>query len=535
MLTFLPVISLIAIAIVVLVLRRLERGTGFAWLAAIIFTLLIWGTVLSFHWFDVPTMKMIPWRPYDPQNADQVIFGWDDISWGMGFALVSLVLCLLLTAPARLQFKSNPITWSANLSITAVGLLAILAVTPLATVIAWTLLDIIELVLVIRLIQDKQMINQAVLAFSVKVAGTLVLVWAMILARSTGIPLDFQTITAPNGVFLLIAAGLRLGVLPLNLPYVQELPLQRGLSNTLRMTAQASSLVILAKMPSESISSTWISILLPLTAMATLFSAAMWATAKNELVGRRYWSMALAGFAVLSVLQGDQIATFLWGLILIIPGGIILFYSARSKALLIIPAVGIVGMFGLPYTPAAAGIQGIVTVPIQFWDVLMMITLSLLIAGYARLCLLPGDSFSEMEPWVIGVYPAGLLLLGASGWLAALLGVPGGLNPGIWWVSLISMVLAGIFFWFLWVVKPVSGANYFIQNIGIVKIKQYSSQISKIFRLGWFYSSLWIIFKGIRQVMYLITSLLEGEGGILWAILLVALLLTILTSGGFLG
>ncbi len=534
MITFLPVIVLFLTALAVLFLRRLERGTGFAWLAGVTLTLVTWAGVLWLHWQELPAIQMVPWRPYNPQAADQIIFAWDDVSWALGFALIALILSLLITAPARLKQRSSPVTWFANLTITAIGLLAVLAASPMATILAWTLLDIFELMVLLRLIKGENIPRQAVIAFGVKVAGTLVMLWAMVQSHSAGGALTFGVIPTTSAIFLLIAVGLRLGVLPLNQPSPTDLPLQRGLSSTLRMTSQASSLVILARLPAGIFNEFWQSLLLLVAALATFYASVMWATARNELDGRQYWSLSMAGFAVASALHGDSMAVVAWGVVLIVSGGIITFYSTRSRSLLFLPILGLLGMAGLPFTPAAAGINGFATAPIQILDLIFVVNLALMIAGYARLSLMTGDSPADLERWVLGVYPPGLILLAVSGWLIALLGNPGGLSPGIWWASILSLLLAVSAFWLLRMLKYDDTGNLIAPGKAESAVAYFRSVISPVMRLSWVYRLLSLIFAGVQWLLRMINRMLEGEAGVLWALLLVALLLTVLAGEGFL-
>jgi len=534
MLTLLPVIYLFASALIVFLLKLLKRGTGFAWLTAVFLTLIAWGGLLWSHGQDLPPRIITPWRTIDPSTADQIIFLWDDVSWGLGFALIALLLCLLLTAPTRLTQKSSPVTWSLNLMITGFGLLGVLAATPLATALAWTALDLTELVLGISLVSGGGRSKQVVIAFSAKVAGTLLLLWAMVQSYASNTALSYSAVQSSSGVFLLLAAGFRLGVLPVNLPISSDLQLQRGISNTLRMTAQASSMVVLARIPAGIFSDTLTNILLLLTGLATFYGAIMWATAKNEPDARQYWSLALAGFTVAAALHGNQSAVITWGVVYIVSGGIISFYSARSKGLIFLPILGLIGMIGLPYTPAASAITGFAASPFHIWDGFFIISLALLAAGYLRISLMPGDSLVDLERWVPGVYLLGLAFLAVSGWLIAALNTPVGLNTGLWWASAASAVLAFPLYWLIKALESTQGEAQVGQSRFAETLNRGLSILSTILRLDWFYRILWGIFTMIQQLLVLITRMLEGQGGVLWAVLLIALFFTILSSGGLL-
>jgi hypothetical protein len=54
---------------------------------------------------------------------------------------------------------------------------------------------------------------------------------------------------AASRFYLLLAAGLRLGVLPLHLPYASEAAIRRGFGSALRLISAGSSLILLARIP----------------------------------------------------------------------------------------------------------------------------------------------------------------------------------------------------------------------------------------------------------------------------------------------
>jgi hypothetical protein len=56
-----------------------------------------------------------------------------------------------------------------------------------------------------------------------------------------------------------------------------------------------------------------------------------------------------------------------------------------------------------------------------------------------------------------------------------------------------------------------------------------ASRWTEIFRLDWLYRFLAGIYRLFAAVAGLINSLLEGEGGILWSLLLMVLILSILS------
>ena len=53
-----------------------------------------------------------------------------------------------------------------------------------------------------------------------------------------------------------------------------------------------------------------------------------------------------------------------------------------------------------------------------------------------------------------------------------------------------------------------------------------------IFRLDWVYRAGMYLYSGLRAVVSFLITILEGDGGVLWAMVLLALLISLLRIGG---
>lgn len=526
MLTFLPAILLLITALAVFFLRFLPRGVGYAWLTSVFMTLLIWGGILAFHWIHTPVVNIPAWRPFDPGAADAIRFNWDSISWLYGFTLVSVCLAVLMTSGARLQSSSNPLSWAANLTVTAAGLVAVLADTPLAMVLTWVLLDAIDLLIVLRLSPSWDYSARGVMVFVVRGVSISLMVGALVVQRFIGVPLEFDNMSPLASLFVLLSLGLRLGLLPLNLPYVRDFPFQRDLISNLRLTAHVVGLAALARISQPGIPGNWLPALYTITVFVCLYGAIKWVSSRDEISGRPFWLLTLSGLAFISVLQGKPEQSTAWGLVMAVSGAVLFLFSARTSGLLGLPLLGMVAVTGLPFTPASSGWGGLILSPFGAGDVLMILTVTLLLVGYGNHARKEGDNFYEQDGWVRGIYPVGLIILLASGWIAAALGIPGGLSVGLWWASAATVLLAGI----------IGVAGWKLRILEIIPIsprargllKSGWNGMAKIFSLGWFYEFLWSVYRSVRRLVAFLSLLFEGEGGLLWSFLLLALMLTIL-------
>jgi len=345
--------------------------------------------------------------------------------------------------------------------------------------------------------------------------------------------ITFNFISPQVGVFMLLAVGLRLGVIPLHLPYVKELRLRRGFGTLLRLISAASSLVVLARLPVTVVQPTLAVYLLIFSALASLYGAFMWVNAKDELDGRPYWLVALAGMAIGSVVRGRPEASIAWGLALILVGGLVFLYSSRRRETVVFSFLAVLGLSGLPFTPSASGWYGLIVFPFSLLDVIFIIAVGFLMLGILRLTLNVGNPLKGMERWLQIIYLSGLTTLIVSHWIIGIFGWDGSFTSGIWWASTISVTMAAIIY--------ISSLRKLSKGQGKDDIPKLTwigylwnvigVRIAVLFRLDWFYRLIYRIFRIMQGILTSFTALLEGQGGILWTFLLMILVVTLLREG----
>jgi hypothetical protein len=314
----------------------------------------------------------------------------------------------------------------------------------------------------------------------------------------------------------------------LNLPALPDLRVRRGLGTVLRMASSASSLAVLSRLPAQPFSPGLSTLLLAFTALGVLYAAAMWLAATDVIAARPYWLIALAGMVVFADIQGDPASGTAWGVALLLSGSLIFLYSARARGLVTLPLLGMLGLSALPFTPAAAGWQGILRGPLNGWQMIILVSHLLLLLGYLRHALRPGDPLRDMERWVQTGYPVGLVLLVLAQWVVGLIGWPGSFTVGVWWAAIFSglglVLLGGLATWLLrrQMSAPVSFQFYLqlARRIGVF--------LSALFSLGWMYNLLWSIYRRVEQAVLALTAMLEGDGGVLWVLVLLALLISMI-------
>ncbi len=534
-----PLILLLAAAVALLFLQWLRPGFGLAWLVATGVSFATW-LLLMFLRFRLPeTFTIVQWQPVTLFNASPALL-LDRVSWPYAFCLATLVLAVLFTETARSQYQSNPFAWAASLAMTALGLLAVLAGNPMTLMIAWAAIDLAELIILLSNLNEIHLSRRAILAFSARIGGIMILAWAIMVGQEgTSLPkqvFDLNHIPAQAGIFVLLAAGLRLGVFPLHLPFSQEPRLRRGLGSVLRLVPVASSLALLARLPTDIVPARWAPYLLGLSVLAAFYCGIMWLVSGDELVGRPYWLIGWAALSMICVINGLPANSMAWGVAAILPGSLLFLFSARERQLLFLPALGLLGLTGLPFTPAASGWSGLVGGHFSLVSVFILLSQTLLLLGYARHALRSGDRLAQVERWASVTYPAGFLVLIGADIVLGIWGWPGSRTVGIWWAGLFGLVvliLAAVtysrqvkFFQH----SPVAMVLWNIPPMKVIRL--LVSRFMQILRLDWFYRTAGWVFQGVGALLFSVTSILEGGGGVLWALVILSLLLSLFSQGG---
>jgi hypothetical protein len=404
---------------------------------------------------------------------------------------------------------------AAILTLLLLGLIGVLAGNPLTLLLAWAGTDLLGLWVLLRRITGREESERIVLSFSVRAAGILCLIWAMVAARGEGPPLNFNQ--SPTGVnaYLLLACGLRLGVLPLQVYFYQDLPLRRGLGMMVRMVAPAvSSLVLLVRIASTGVPLALTGPLLVLTAITGLYAGFYWLSARNELEGRSFWVLGMGSLALASAVRGQPMAAQAWGLALLLAGSGLFLFSARSFALRVLSGVSAGMMSALPLTPTASGI-GLFSG--NFSGVLAPFLLihALLLTGFVRHILRKGEAGQVSVRAIRAAYVAGLTVLPGTFILAS--GIDWDKTPpDVWWASLIGVLFSCLIGVWIWRGGRMSSERWLAAR--------------RVFSFHWLYRLLWRSYRLLGGGVSFITVLLEGEAGVLWTLLLLILLISLITT-----
>ena len=511
-----PITTLILFitALALLILRVMRPDFRPTWLIAVGGAFLAW--LMLFFWqLQMPiTFQFPPWQPAS-LFAESIGFLADRLSWPYAFSILSLLLAVLLTSVVREGFP-DALRWAGMLMLSGLTLLTVTASNPLTLVLIWAALDLVELITQLRFVDAPKASERVVVAFSTRVAGIGLLLWANIISVNLGGRLDFSSMPPQAGLYLIAAAGLRLGVLPLHLPYTSESSMRRGLGTMVRLLSAASSLVVLAHIPAGPTSTATI-IMLILTTLAAIYSGWMWLRAQDELSGRPFWIIGMSALAVAAALQANPTASVAWGCVLILAGGALFLVSVQHAQLSRIMLIGAWGLSSLPLSLTASAWTSTTAWAMPF----LLVAQAMLAAGWVRHSLRPGarTSYESQVAWARGVYLTGIGLPLFAEVLLGLFGWNGALQVGFWITGLsASLLTLGL----IWAIPRLQTLNlnraHWIRPPG-------SSWLDRIYN---FFQFLFYILENLTQT---ITASLEGISGIMWALLFLALFVSFMTQG----
>ncbi|MFZ3071508.1 MAG: hypothetical protein WA110_10365 [Anaerolineaceae bacterium] len=529
----LAILALLLLAsLVIAITNSVKPKIARSWTIALVSASLAWLAVFVLRLFLPSEFPLFSWQPetlflYSPFLVI------DYSSWPYAMALITLCMAVIFTDSTRSFMESSPATWAGSLAITAINLMALLAGDPMTLTFAWVLVDCIELIYLLRNQREGKFDQHLTTVFGVRLLSVFALIFATVVGWQVQPGFSLAEIPAKAGIFFLLAAGLRLGVLPLNLPFMSAPETKNGVNVLLRLSPVASSLALIARLPSNFLveQQGWLVIITILTTVAAIYASAMWLTRKDEFSARPYWIVALAAFAIMCALNGQAGSSLAWGVALLLSGGVLFLFDPPIRRIRFLPILGLLGLIALPYTPAASGWEGLLGSTFTFSSVCMIFSHALLVLGYLRYAFESSGTITGLEKHARITYPLGLILILQTILVIGLVGWPGVLTLGKWYGSLVSTIIVGlglIAYFKLGLRVPFTNLPEALPSYRFLRMLLRGFQY--IFSLQWVYSLVARLSRLAARLGTTITTIVEGDGGILWSLVFLAVLITLFVS-----
>jgi len=513
MLIFLPIVLLILVQGVLGFLVRYRPDYRSFWLVNLSGPLLAWLSLL-FLWAELPLRhSMTYWHLSTGPNFD-LVWSLDAKSWPLLFGIASLLFAYYLSNVRTLSERSVS-TWLPGAAIVASSLFAVISGNLLTLLLSWMLLDLLVLVYHLSTDQEPESIRRSMNSFAATLVGNMLLLWAIAAySGPSGLPID----QFPPDIYLLLimSAGIRLGVLPLNPFVLVSSESSRGSSIHIRLAQVAASMALLVR-----IESSLTEFAFPLTALvlvATLFGSVKYLSAKSADDTLSYWIVTLAGFVLVAAINGQSGAALSWTLVLIL-GGTYLFLSRvqpLNRWVTLLWGLSLLSVF--PFGPNFAG-SAILTYSGSVLSYAFFIPASLMVIAWSRKALNSSIESVILERWEAILNRSGMAFLILSHISLGL-----GLAP----VLKLSPTLLSV--WPFFALLVLAAALWVPTGRPVQFTSKQAANIEEVFSFRWFYRWGDFVLKQAAAILRFTGSLLEGRAGVLWALLLVALLLSLISQ-----
>jgi len=511
MLLFLPAFLLLLSLLALATGNRFGRGFRSNWVVATGGALLSWLSLLFLR-FRLPfSLSFSSWW-----SGQGLVFSssWrlDEVSWPLAFALSSLLLAALLSA-VRQAMSASWQTWAPGLALTAAALLSALSSDLLTFAFTWVLLDVLVFAVQIGKFSKAEEKRGSLFQASVNLVGTFFLLAAW--ALSTSAP------ELSKGL-VIFPAALRLGIFTASRFAPTPSRLRKDLELLLLLSPIAASLALLAH--AEGLSGQTTNLALWLTFLPASYAAFKGIVAVPSKRGHLYWVLGQTSMAVAAAVSGASMATLVLSLALLFGGAMLYLRPGAGYARLPLIVMGGLALSSLPFTPTYFISELFISPPSIFVYFFLPIQALLLLVWLRQFWL--GDEVEEpTEPWAHAILSISEYMLPI---LYILLGA--GLAPSLslWnlqlilWPGAVNVMLTGLFALAL--------------RLRLPKLSPRAAGIlENFFSLSWLFRAGEILFRTIQWLLRFVSRLLEGEAGVLWALLLIALLLSLVAQYGLAG
>lgn len=522
-----PIILLLIFATGINFTGRTKLSLGTTWLVTAVSVLLVWVSLILLR-IDLPAgLTIRNWTPFGIEE-NLLLFNLNPRTWVFALLMATLLTAVIFTDTIRFGTGNGLIIWSGSMFLTAIGLLSIYAQTFLGVILTWMFIDLVEMVILLRITNHEKVHYAVFIEFTTRIFGTGLIIAALVLSGNHASIADLSSIGQNVYLMIILGAFLRLGVLPLHVPLTANLPIRRSLGTMLRFVTPISVFSFISQIPPQPQFQEINQVFTAISLIVALYGSLRWAVEKTELAGRPYWMLAFSGLAIASFLNGQLNTLTSLCVIMILSGGFAFLHSRSSNVSLGLGIICLAGVSGFPFFPTES--VWLLGVGLQkgLFSVFYISTLSFLFFGFLKNLLRRRDSMDAPETWMKLFYFFGLFFISTAAWVLIIWRVGGGRAATSWVIPALCIGSAGLLF-FLRSNKVFGKINNRrgFQNI-LTPLAYIGKGIAAIFRFDWFFASLKVVFNILAQPLKFFVRLLEGEGGLFWSFLFLAVISSII-------
>lgn len=515
MLIFFPLAILFAAVLLITFLPKIRPSFSSEWLFSVGAMIL---SAVSFALLRsrLPLVQSISaWENIPPlENSPTLIV--DQTSWSFALTVLVLGVSCFLTPVMQSPSVRNEIILA--LWLIFITLFSILSGNPLTIALFWMLFDLLAFIFHILLApEDQTKYHAKVLATNL--ASTFLLVIGVVISGENN-PGDIEmfSFAFPSILIAYAAIFLRLGSGLHRRP--GETPSQRQTYlDRLHPFLFSSTALILAVRISNfglAVNNGWVFAILSLSAAILLVIKTL--RQENQSLHSPFWFMLGAVMITLSTGQDHQSSPLVWGIAILFIGWFSILANPKKRISIIVSILMIAVFFLVnPNMLDFSNPQlGLLTSALPIGAIIIH---ALLVFTFQKKAASAPDHVSSIAGQSDSAYSVGITILPATFF-------------GLLWLSNIAFPSSpgDLTIWSPVYVFAAALAIYINDRIGIRFPAIIGSLFDRIISPQWILRLSSRMIRALEVITNTITSLLEGEGGVLWALLLVALLVSLITQ-----
>jgi hypothetical protein len=519
MLSLIPVLLLLFIAIAIQLLGRFRLSIAGTWLFAAIGAVFVWGSMIIMRMVMPEGILFKNWN-FLQTNDSTLIFKFSPDNWSLAFLLVSLLVFAIFSDSSRLSGENNLAAWTGAMVMTAFGLLAIIAQSIFAYVLMFTIIDIVEFGILTSLNRQKSTQYSTVIEFSIRIFGTLLIAFSTLFENELTTPSNTFGVSEKGFPLLLVGVVLRMGLLFFPIVKTPILPLRRNIGTLLQFIVPLSVFSFILKLPLITTRNDFYGYAITIIILVLLVEVVNWVSSKNELSGRNHWVNSILTLLLLSYLQGKSLSFLPLAMIMIGVGGALFVTATRSRFTTILSNIMMVTFMGFPFTPT----QSLWVQTTASQNLIFSVFFGIIIIKAIRQNLFPSSLPDAEESWVKIFNGIGLILILLSPWIITLWNTSDfGVQRNWVYPAILSLILImSIALRKVNLTKINEKPIPFVNLIAV--LKRTWNHIVAALQFKWLARPFAIVYFWISKTIQSIIRLLEGDGGLLWSLLFLILI-----------
>ncbi len=526
MIAFLPLIIFFTAGIILRLMTWMKPGVQ-NWVLAFVSSLAVYLLILIMPIRFTDGIQFTNWTPFTSQSF---VFGviFDRTSWLLLYSLAALLFGVLWVSFAYSPYLLKREYWSVALFTGGLAAFAFSANNILTFILVWILFDLLGYFILKRRndVVDEQIIQTSFMPVGVSLAGTMLLIVALIFDPGASSAFGSSQLSNVSVILLLTAVVVKsLSIIGQEVP-VRESIDQYFSEGLYRIALVISSLVILLRVDFSGLDPAIVTGVSVLISIMMLYNSARWFFTDDLKRNNKYVIRFFLLTALLLIVRSDRLAAIHWMAIFLINYGMIFLGQCTFRRKIWLLVLCLLAASALPFTPFAPAWHFLAaSTP---FGIVVVLSFAMVVGGIIRIAKEREEISDEPNRWLNFFGVIGIFILFATQWLYSLKVPADSIDWSTWWAPAFALGLGTIGF----LVFSIAGKRIALQGQKQgSKAHVITHKSLRFLELGWMIKIGRFLENVLNAIVRFITSLLEGEAGLLWSLLALTLLITIIQAG----